>query len=50
MTVAGPDMQAKAGHLVSGEASATLELIITAYPSKFAKSHKDEVGLNTWDF
>jgi predicted DNA-binding protein with PD1-like motif len=50
VTIAGPDMDAHAGHLVQGIASATLEVIITVYYSRHHKTDNDEVGLKTWDF
>jgi predicted DNA-binding protein with PD1-like motif len=50
VTVAGPDMQARAGHLVKGTCSATLELILTSYPSHHWKSDDATVGLKVWDF
>ena len=49
-TVAGPDFTTHAGHLVQANASATLEVIITAYASRHTKSDDPEVGLKVWDF
>jgi predicted DNA-binding protein with PD1-like motif len=49
-TVAGPDMKALAGHLVKGECSATLELIVTSYPTHHRKTPNDTIGLAVWDF
>lgn len=50
VTVSGPDMVAHAGHLVKGTCSATLELIITAYPSHHWKTDNEDIGLKVWDF
>jgi len=50
VTLSDPDMQVHGGHLVKGECSATLELVITAYPSHHRKSHDDTSGLSVWDF
>jgi predicted DNA-binding protein with PD1-like motif len=50
VTLTGPDMVAKGGHLVKGECSATLELIITSYTTDHSKSHDEAVGLKVWDF
>ena len=50
VTVSGPDMVAHAGHLVKGTCSATLELIITAYPSHHWKTDNADIGLKVWDF
>ncbi|HEY2004351.1 MAG TPA: DUF296 domain-containing protein [Candidatus Saccharimonadia bacterium] len=49
VTVSGLDMLAHAGHLVKGECSATLELIITAYPSHHWKADDAAIGLKVWD-
>jgi predicted DNA-binding protein with PD1-like motif len=43
-------MMARAGHLVKGECSATLELFITSYPAHHTKSQNDHIGLKVWDF
>ncbi len=50
VTVAGPDFAAFAGHLVKGECSATLELIIEGYPTRYRKMPNDQIGLSLWDF
>lgn len=50
VTVSGPDMLAHAGHLVKGQCSATLELIITAYPSHHWKTDDEAIGLKVWNF
>lgn len=50
ITVAGPDMQTFGGHLVQGVCSATLELIISAYPSHHSKITNEAIGLKVWDF
>jgi predicted DNA-binding protein with PD1-like motif len=50
VTVTGRDMLARGGHLVKGECSATLELILTAYQTDYTKVHSTEIGLKIWDF
>jgi predicted DNA-binding protein with PD1-like motif len=50
VTVTGRDMLARGGHLVKGECSATLELVLTAYTTDHTKSQNDEIGLKVWDF
>jgi uncharacterized protein len=50
VNVAGPDMQTLGGHLVKGVCSATLELVLTAYPSHHWKVPNDGIGLKIWDF
>jgi predicted DNA-binding protein with PD1-like motif len=50
VTVTGRDMLARGGHLVKGECSATLELVLTAYTTDHTKSQSDEIGLKVWDF
>lgn len=50
VTISATDMQSFGGHLVQGACSATLELIIAAYPSRHSKHHDDTIGLNVWQF
>lgn len=50
VTLSDPDMHGIGGHLVKGQCSATLELIITSYPSHHWKTHNDTIGLSVWDF
>ena len=50
VTVSDPHMDAKAGHLVNAKCSATLELVLTSYPSTYTKSQNDDIGLKVWDF
>jgi len=50
VTVSDQEMVARAGHLVQGKCSATLELIITAYPSHHWKTDNEDIGLKVWDF
>ena len=42
-------MNAKGGHLVSGLASATIELLLTVYPTAYKKIHDEAIGLKLWD-
>jgi predicted DNA-binding protein with PD1-like motif len=49
-TLSDPDMNTKGGHLVKGTCSATLELIVTAYPSHHWKQDSTEIGLKIWNF
>lgn len=50
VTISDIHMDTQAGHLVKGACSATLELILTAYPSRHAKAHDDTIGLSVWEF
>lgn len=50
VSISDDQMAAFGGHLIAGTCSATLELIVTAYPTKLIKSHNDQIGLNIWDF
>jgi hypothetical protein len=50
MTLGDENMQAFAGHLVSGTVSATLEVMMTVLPSAFEKKHSEEIGLKLYDF
>lgn len=50
VTLSDQNMMARAGHLVKGTCSATLELFITSYPSHYTKSPNDQIGLRVWDF
>jgi predicted DNA-binding protein with PD1-like motif len=50
VTVSDQQMMARAGHLVKGECSATLELFVTSYPAHHTKSQNDHIGLKVWDF
>jgi predicted DNA-binding protein with PD1-like motif len=50
VTVSDPQMIAKAGHLVKAVCSATLELILTKYPTRHTKSQNNDIGLFVWDF
>ncbi|MFI5240276.1 MAG: PPC domain-containing DNA-binding protein [Candidatus Saccharimonadia bacterium] len=47
--VADDKLEVKAGHLVSGTCSATLELVITRINSTLDKVFDDEIGLKVWD-
>jgi len=48
-TISDEDMQAFAGHLVSGTVSATMEIILTLFPSAFGKKMNEEIGLKLLD-
>ncbi len=50
VTVSDHHMRTGGGHLVSGLCSATMELVLTSYPSRLTKAHDDEIGLNVWQF
>ena len=50
VTISDIDMTAHAGHLVKGTCSATLELILRPFSSRFTKSDNSAVGLKIWDF
>ena len=50
VTVSDDSMNVRAGHLVQGTCSATLELILTQYPSHHWKQDDAAIGLKVWDF
>lgn len=50
VTISDDQMQTFGGHLVKGDCSATLELIIRSYPSSYSKLHSEAIGLKVWDF
>jgi predicted DNA-binding protein with PD1-like motif len=49
-TLAGPDLLSRAGHLVQANCSATLEVLVTSYPTALHKRHDETIGLKVWDF
>ena len=49
VTIADENMQAFGGHLVQGNASATIEMTITVYPTTYVKQFNEEVGLKLWE-
>jgi predicted DNA-binding protein with PD1-like motif len=49
ITITDNNMQAFGGHLVSGTCSATLELFLQEFDTKYRKVHDDAIGLNLWD-
>ena len=49
VTISDMEMTAHAGHLVKGTCSATLELILRPFPSRFHKTDS-AVGLKVWDY
>jgi predicted DNA-binding protein with PD1-like motif len=50
VTISDEQMVTYGGHLMAGTCSATLELTITAYPTKHTKTLNDDIGLKVWDF
>lgn len=50
VAIADNQMRGFGGHLQSGTCSATLELVVTAYPTTLQKSHSETVGLYVWDY
>ncbi len=48
-TISDIDMNTHGGHLKAGAASATLEVIITVFPSKLSKRRDETIGLDVWD-
>jgi predicted DNA-binding protein with PD1-like motif len=50
VTVSNEKMETFGGHLVKGECSATLELVVQSFTSKYAKVHNDAIGLKVWEF
>jgi uncharacterized protein len=49
VTISDEEMKAFGGHLVKGVASATVEIILTAFDSKHTKSFDKKIGLKIWD-
>jgi uncharacterized protein len=49
VTISDPEMNAHAGHLVKGTCSATIELILRPFPSRYHKTDSS-VGLKVWDY
>lgn len=49
VTLSNEEMKAFGGHLVKGRVSATVELVLTVFDTKFTKSHDNEIGLKLWD-
>jgi len=49
VTLSDEEMKAFGGHLVKGEVSATVELIITVFNSNHTKSYDKAIGLKLWD-
>ena len=49
VTLGDENMHAYAGHLVSGKVSATMEIVVTVFPSKFKKKYIEEIGLKLFD-
>ena len=50
ITLGDENMYAFAGHLVKGIVSATMEVIITVFPSTFEKKYSEEIGLKLYEF
>jgi predicted DNA-binding protein with PD1-like motif len=50
VTLSDSLMQVYGGHLVSGECSATAEIFLHEYDTKFSKAFDDGTGLNVWQF
>ncbi len=50
VTISDHKMRAGGGHLIGGVCSATIELILTSYPTQFAKVRDPSTGLDTWKF
>lgn len=48
ITISNEQMQAFGGHLVKGVVSATMEIIVTVFPTNFHKVHDEDTGLNLW--
>jgi predicted DNA-binding protein with PD1-like motif len=48
-TISDEEMHGFAGHLVSGTVSATMEIIITIFPTTFGKKMDEEIGLKLLD-
>jgi uncharacterized protein len=48
ITLGDEQLRAFAGHLVKGKVSATLEVILTVFPSMFDKKYDDTIGLKLY--
>lgn len=48
-TISDEQMHALGGHVVSATVSATMEIILTVFPSEFSKSYSEEIGLKLLD-
>lgn len=49
ITLGDKEMNAFAGHLIKAEVSATLEVLVTIFPTTYTKSKNEEIGLNLYD-
>jgi uncharacterized protein len=50
ITISDERMRTGGGHLLSGKCSAIVEVIVTSYPTRYAKVHDDALGLDAWEF
>ena len=48
-TISDQNMDSFGGHLVEGEVSATVEIVLDILDSKHTKSYDEEIGLKLWD-
>ena len=49
VTISDDEMRAFGGHLVKGVVSATVEVFLESFESKYTKSHDKEIGLKLWN-
>jgi uncharacterized protein len=48
ISLSDEQMQTYGGHLVNAQVSATMEIIITVFPTHYEKKQSKEIGLNLW--
>jgi predicted DNA-binding protein with PD1-like motif len=48
ITLGDEEMHTFSGHLVEGTVSATLEVVITTFPTNYEKTFDEEIGLKLW--
>ena len=49
VSLSDEEMKAYGGHLVKGNVSATIEIVLVAFDTEFTKLHDDEIGLKLWN-
>jgi len=49
ISISNEQMQTFAGHLVNATVSATVEIILTTFPTAFTKEDDEETGLKLWN-
>lgn len=49
VTLSNESLQTFAGHLVNATVSATVEIMVTTFPTHYIKKDDEETGLKLWD-